>query len=349
MRLEAIPLWKSVPAALRRFFLFKSLPRTLFSTCWIMFGMHSRIGIPERPIAVTFSISEDQALLWFRLARAALGERFDFAIFDSAGDFDPVLFPGARVVRLANFYHGTKIDIAIRHVLGAETVFLCDDDKYPLTDLSSELSMLRDPGTAAVSLCPRRSHVLRIGGADHAPMGSYALLFKRSVFSLPQFHFSSPRRAISPYRHFPDPSVKIQRGYDTGDRANELLLRAGYAVSHASGAVGFDGLSAPRILSRICGADAVLRALRAVFHCRQGSVNGSVMRGAYGLAAFESVFRAAFGRSPRFSTGFRRKGLRSAVLANSFLSPEDRGIITEYFDSIDRICHTLTERARRGS
>jgi hypothetical protein len=158
------PVWEAVPRAIGWFNYGYSLPKTWFSTCKIMLGFR-KVGISEKPLVVTSSISEDYARLWLFFAQQALDPRqWDFLIVDSAGDMDPRKFQGCGVVRLFNLYHGRKLDILLRHLLRAEIVFLCDDDKYILQDVMPFVAHLDDARTPIVSLSPRTWWRFRIDG-----------------------------------------------------------------------------------------------------------------------------------------------------------------------------------------
>jgi hypothetical protein len=340
------PVWETKPKAIRWFNYSYSLPRVWLSSCKIMLGV-KRIGTPERPLVITSSISEDYARLWLYFAQHALDPRqWDFLIIDSAGDMNSRKFPGCRVVRFLNLYHGRKIDILLRHLLRAEIVFLCDDDKYILQDVTPFVAHLADPRTPVVSLSPRSWWKFRIDREEFLPMGSYALVLKRSEWLGQGLRLQSPANLTSPYKVFM-PSAKPQTRYDTADYANEQLLLRGFTVvtlPDTRAILGFDGLSAPRILLVKYGRTYVREALLQAEHYRDGSSNGSVMKAMYGIVKMEHLYRAIFHEEPRFSSGFSETELCEIVESNPHPDTEQKTEILAYFQQIDGVCQTLMDR-----
>jgi len=146
------PVWETTSQAIRWFSYSYSLPNVWLSICKIMLGL-KRIGTSEKPLVITGSISEVYARLWLFFAQQALDPRqWGSLNIDSAGDVDSRKSTGCGVVRCLNLYHGREIGILPRHLLRAETVFLCDDDKYILQDVIPFVTYLDDPQTPGVSL-----------------------------------------------------------------------------------------------------------------------------------------------------------------------------------------------------
>jgi hypothetical protein len=326
-----LPLWDAVPEDLRRFNVFESLPRTAWPLMRTLAGFER---LPDRatPVVLTFSVFEDFARVWHRFITKALGDKWQVVIGDSSGRMDARKFPGAKIIRVPNFlYHGRKIDLFLRHVIGGQPVFLFDDDKYLLFDPLPYLGRLASPDVAAVSLCPRRWFQFEVNGVRHDPMGSFALLFKSGVFFKEKLAFQSPKDALSSHKVFAEGS-KHQPGYDTADYANEQLLLRGYRIETEchEGIIGFDGMTAPRLLLRRRGKAWVKSALEAAEHYRQGSVNGAVMKAMICGVAFERLYRALFHEEPEVVSGFSDDELASIIEANPRLAPEDRARLHEY-------------------
>jgi hypothetical protein len=339
------PVWETIPRAIRWFNYSYSLPRVWLSSCRVMLGCR-RVGTSDKPLAITGSISEDYARLWLFFAQRSLNPRqWDFLIIDSAGDMDPRKFQGCRVVRFLNLYHGRKIDLLLRRLLRAEIVFLCDDDKYILQDVTPLVAHLDDPQTPVVSLSPRSWWKFRINGVEFLPMGSYALILKRSEWLRLALRLQSPANLTSPYKVFM-PAAKPQTRYDTADYANEQLLLGGYSVvtlPDSPAVLGFDGLSAPRILLMKYGKAYVKEALLQAEHYRDGSTNGAVIKAMYAIVKLECLYRTIFQEEPRLSSGFSEAELREIVESNTHLDREQRARALAYFQQIDGIYQTLTD------
>lgn len=341
------PIWIATPKAIRWFNYCYSLPKVWWSSIKILAGMHT-VGQIEKPLVMTCSISEDYARVWLYFAQKSLPrEKWDFLIVDSSGAMDVMKFPGCCVIRFVNVYHGKKVDWLLRKLLQAENIFLCDDDKYILHDVSKQLEFLQDPQSPVISLSPRTWWYYRMNGQEYLPMGSYALMFKKSVFLHHNLHFQSPRHIISSSKHF-RAGVKPQAHYDTADYANEQLLRLGYQVitqpDHES-LSGFSGLSAPRILLIKYGKTFVKKALLEAKHYKEGSGNGSTMRAMYGIVKLEQLYRAIFAEEPVLSSHFSEQELWDILEQNSNLDESNREEIRTYFHSLEGISQKLLKAA----
>ncbi len=339
------PLWEAMPKAIRRFNWMISLPRTWMSLLAIRLGL-KRLKDP-RPVLLTFSISEDHVQLWYRFASKAVGDRWQIVIGDSRGDIDPAKLPGARVIRVWNqLYHGEKLDLFIRKVLGDRPVFLCDDDRYPLFDPTNRLKELDDPKVGVLSFSPRTWYALKIGQTLTPAMGSHALLFRPQIFRRHDLKFQSPKGIESPYRAFSE-GVKEQKSYDTADFANERLLQLGYRTLTESNPdiIGFDGLSGARILISEMGYDYVERALLEAKHFREGSTNGYVLKAVAAIAGFEEAYRGVFGMDPAYVSGFSLDGLVAIVKRNPHLTAEERAAVAAYASEVRETARRLQEHA----
>ena len=317
-----LPLYVSVPKALRRFKLL-SLPKTLLSTLTVFLG--ARKSKSQRNTIFTFSISEDYARVWHHFAVKNLPEgEWNIVIVDCAGDMDKTRFAGAEVVTFANLAHGAKIDVFLKKYLRSEIVFLCDDDKYILSDLSAAVHELDDPHVAAVSLAPRDWYTLRINGQDFLPMGSYALLLKRELFLKHRLSFKNVPQEFK--NRVVAPGVKRPFGYDCGDYANEKLLELGYTIvtgRYRDCVLGFDGLSAPRIFLMRYGKQFALESLVAAAHFKKGSLNGVMARTLYGIVKFEELYRRMFQKDPTFVSGLTTADLRAVIRDPEVLASYD--------------------------
>ncbi len=339
-----LPLWKAAPRAFLHFNILKSFPKTVVQSL----GLYLRQSLEKfssKPLLLVFSISPDHLRLWYFLAKKRIRmEDWRLVIVDSAGTFDPKLFPDAEVYRFLNIYHGRKIDFFLRH-LSSEEIFICDDDKYLERAIDSELRLLKNLDVAAVSLCSRNSFSFVIGGVHHKPMGSYALLFKKSAIIENNLFFQSPRYAVSTYKEFPV-GVKHQFGYDTADYANEKLLLAGFEIPCADGAVtGFDGLSTSFVFLSSYSKRDVTEMLLGARHYSGGSVNGAVMRSIYCRTQFEEVFKAVFNENPIFMSGYSGTEVRAIIQANLFLDPLQKKDILGYCDAMDNVREKLIRQA----
>jgi hypothetical protein len=341
---EITPLWDAVPEALRHFNYLESLPRTAGPLLRTLAGFE-RLPDREKPVALTFSVFEDFARVWHRFITKALGNKWQVVIGDSSGQMGARKFPGAKVIRVPNFlYHGRKIDLFLRHVIGGQPVFLCDDDRYPLFDPSPYLEKLASKDVAAVSLCPRRWFQFEVGGVRHDPMGSFALLFKSEVFFKEKLTFQSPKGLESKHKVFAEGS-KHQCSYNTADYANEQLLLRGYRIEteHHPGIIGFDGSTAPRLLLRRRGQVWVKSALEAAEHYRRGSINGAVMNAMIGGVAFERLYRALFHEEPEVVSGFSSDELMAIVDANPRIDSAERTRLHGYRQQTEETTRRLAE------
>lgn len=328
---DKMPLWDAMPEAIRRFNARESLPRTAWPFVRLLLGLE-RLPDRERPVVLTFSVFEDFARVWHRFVVAATKGKWQVVIGDSSGAMDPAKFPGARLVRVPNrLYHGRKIDLFLRRVISGQPVFLCDDDMYPLFDPTPHLARLAPKEVAAVSLWPRPWFQFEIDGRRHDPMGSFALLFKPETFFKEGLRFQPPVGIESARKVFAE-GAKHQRTYDTGDYANEQFLLRGYRIEteRHDGFIGFDGMTAPRLLLRRRGKAWVKQALSEAEHYKHGSGNGAVLKAMMGHVAFERVYRALFGEEPSLVSGFSDDELADMIDANPRLAPEDRERLHAY-------------------
>lgn len=338
------PIWEVAPKAVRWFNWQYSLPRVMLPGIYTAFGL-KRIGDPERPIALTCSISEDYARLWLYFARKSLDpHKWDFLIIDSAGEMDPAKFQGGQVIRFFNIAHGLKVDFFLRKILKAELVFLCDDDMYLLKDVAKPLAYLENPDTPIVSLFPRNWWKFNINGQEYAPMGSFALLFKRRFLLEHHLKFQSPKGPGSPYKvMLPGSHSKLQH-YDTADYMNEQLLLAGYrvmSVTEEQYVLGFKGLSDKRMLLMRYGSDYIRQALLEAKHYKKDSMNAINMLAMYSIVKFERLYRTIFQEEPKVASTFSEEALRQVVAQNLHADPQQKHLVQQDFDGLDETYNTL--------
>lgn len=331
------PLWIATVKAIRWFNYWYSLPKVGLASLKILAGF-TKIGDPAKPIVMTCSISEDYARLWLYFAQKSLGhDAWEFLIVDSAGDMDMSMFKGCRVIRFLNLYHGQKVDILLRKLIQSERIFLCDDDKYIVKDVSPHLENLNAPETPVVSLSPRAWWKFKIGDQEFLPMGSYALMLRRSFFLEHHLRLQSPAGVRSDLKVFPL-GVKHQLSYDTADYANEQLLLKGYKVvtiPEQNVILGFDGLSGRRIVLLKYGKEYLKQSLVQAKHYQEGSGFGGAIRSLYGIVKFEQLYQKVFQTLPRFLSGFSEDELYQIVDQNPNATPEQKDGVRAYFHKLD--------------
>lgn len=320
-----------------------SMPKVAMSTLRGIFGWQ-RIGTSDKPLVMTCSISEDYARAWLFFLRQRLAEKdWDVMILDSAGDMNTAKLKGSSVIRLFNWHHGVKIDMALRKMIQTDTVFLCDDDMYLMKNLTTPLELLQESHTPIVSLFPRDWWTFDIQGQQFLPMGSFALLFKRQVLLQQQLKFASPTGLTSPYRVM-EPGVKPRWNYDTADYMNEQLLLKGFTIpvlTKEQYVLGFKGLSDPRKLLMKYGKREVEVALQTVNHYKKGSVNGAILRSIYSIVKFEQLYQALFREKPAMVSGFTEQELRKIIKEHSRIDSEDKRGVNQFFDEMDEVYKRL--------
>ena len=328
---DQMPLWEALPATLRRFNYTESLPRTAGSYLRVMAELE-RLRDRETPVVLTFSVFEDFVRVWHRFMASATKGKWQIVIGDSSGAMDPEKFPGAKLIRVPNhLYHGKKIDLLLRHVIGPQPVFLCDDDMYPLFDPSPYLEKLVPPDVAAVSLHPRPWFQFEIDGVRHDPMGSFALLFKPEIFAKEGLRFQPPQGIESARKVFAE-GAKHLKTYDTGDYANEQLILRGYKIltERHQGFIGYDGMTAPRLVLQRFGKDWMKTAIERSEHYLTGSTNAAVLKAMIGSVSFERLYRALFREEPKVVSGFTDPELAGIIESNPRLKPEDKTRLHDY-------------------
>jgi hypothetical protein len=105
--------------------------------------------------------------------------------------------------------------------------------------------------------------------------------------------------------------------------------------------LGFDGLTAPRILLMRYGVSYVKSALSEAMHFKEGSINGAVLKAMYGIVKAESLYKRIFGEHAGFLSGMAEDELRAIVGGNKNLDSDQRKTAYAYFDSLDVIVKKL--------
>lgn len=203
----------------------------------------------KKPALFTMNILPPAATVWHHCARKHLGDAVDIVIFDSSGKLDPKDFPGTIVQPFLNLYAAVKCDEFMRHVAKKRKVaWLCDDDIFIINGKTLDVieRELSDPLTASISFRPRMWWQIDIDGKRVYPSATYCTAFNRDIF------VEREKLSLRPADGNTHPSLigKPMKRYDTGDKANEILLRKGYRCAIIPKAdeptyiAGFAGMSA---------------------------------------------------------------------------------------------------------
>lgn len=165
--------------------------------------------------------------VWYHFAQKHLGDAVDITIFDCSGKLDASAFPKARVQKFLNFYASTKSDEFLRHVAQNRRIgWICDDDVFFMSHdamnvLAKEFAV---PNTASVSFRHRGWWHFEIEGKRYEASSSYCIAFDRDIVVNKEHLSLAPAEGNT----HPAKTGKAVRRYDTGDLANEILLKKGY-------------------------------------------------------------------------------------------------------------------------
>ena len=212
------------------------------------------------------------------------------------------------IVRYPNVEHGKKIDHCVRETVKTDLLFLTDDDSFILNPQAEPLGaemLLKGDSRAAFSFKPRGWWELEIDGNRFPVMGSYSLMFKPEIIRREKLTFCS--------RPTKDPRIRNGGGYyDTGDYANEQLLRRGYEVivpdpevrrtmvqSYSAVSSGFVTFTRRRRFA----AEYRLRKARAGL-AEEIRSDVRKLEWACGIASVVSLYRRLFDEKPRFDDFF---------------------------------------------
>lgn len=202
----------------------------------------------NKPALFTMNILPPMMTVWHHCVRKYLGDRVDTVIFDCSGRLEPREFPGARVQKFLNFYAATKSDEFLYHIARHHRIaWICDDDIFPVNGGAVDLleRELRVPGTASVSFRPRAWWHFEINGKCFEPSSSYCTAFNREIVVEKEHLSLKPANGNLHPSHIRDTVGR----YDTGDRANDILLRKGYRcfivpeAERDAYVTGFSGMS----------------------------------------------------------------------------------------------------------
>ncbi|NOS67613.1 MAG: hypothetical protein HOO67_04595 [Candidatus Peribacteraceae bacterium] len=209
----------------------------------------------DKPALFTMNILPPMMTVWHHCVKKYLGDRVDVTIFDCSGELDPAEFPGARVQKFLNFYAATKSDEFLNHIAKNRRIgWICDDDIFIINSKAVDLveHELSAPNTASVSFRPRMWWHFDIDGQQYWPSSSYCIAYNREIL------IDKERLSLRPAggNNHPSEIGKLVRRYDTGDKANEILLRKGYRCAilskeeEAKFITGFSGMSGTVMLLR---------------------------------------------------------------------------------------------------
>jgi hypothetical protein len=264
-----------------------------------------------RTTLLTCSVFPDLTRVWHYFARRYTArDRVAIEIYDCGASLSAEDFPDALIVRRPNLEHGRNIDHAVRRPRLSPLLFLSDDDSFIIDRRAEPIAavMLRPTRVAAVSFRPVGWWRLPVGRHRHAVMGTNALVFKPAIVR--REHLSFRRRSTR------NPHIRNGIGgyYDTGDHAQEQLIRRGYATRvvprrlREPMVVGYSGVSrgflsfarpvARRREYRPVGSHATLAA-RVLAHARHPVWPLEKLRWACGVAAVLRLHRRLFTGEPR--------------------------------------------------
>ena len=181
-----------------------------------------------RTTIFTCSIYPDLTRVWHHFVKSyASSKNTQVLIYDCGSRLRAEHFSGAHIMRHCNVEHGKKIDHCIQHSVATPLLYLADDDTFLTSETAEPLAaetLLSDPRRFAFSFRPRGWWKLNLGGHKYPLMGSDALVFKPEIVRREGLSFSSRRTT--------DTAIRNGSGYyDTGDYAQEQLLRRGYEIT----------------------------------------------------------------------------------------------------------------------
>ena len=301
----------------------------------------------QRTTVFTCSVYADLTRVWYHfIRRYTRRERVSVVIYDCGAALTPADFVGATIVRRPNLDHGRNIDHAVR-VIATPRMFLIDDDSFVVDARAEPLAarLLRPRRAAAVTFRPREWWHFEIDGLRHPVMGTNALVFKPEIF----------RRERLSFRQRPasDPTIRngVDGRYDTGDDANEVLLRRGYAVVIPDAAlrdamvVGYSGVTrgflnfarpVPGRPRYRASASPSSLAAEILAHAQDPHWPLEKLRWACGITAVIDLHRRFFGE-PRFGDFLGWEALADVTAA---FRPSLRSAAEALLDA----CRALTER-----
>jgi hypothetical protein len=242
----ARPYYTLLPRLFKQFSVL-SAKRTLLPTIHY-YATRSPLSPSGKPALFTMNILPPMMTVWHHCVRKYLGDRVDTVIFDCSGRLDPTEFPGARVQKFLNFYAATKSDEFLYHIARYRRIaWLCDDDVFPINGEAIDL-LEREfavPNTVSVSFRPRPWWHFEIDGKSYQPSSSYCIAFDQTIFAEKEHLSLAPADG----NNHPSDIGKPPKRYDTGDKANEILLRKGYRCAivpkeeETNYITGFSGIS----------------------------------------------------------------------------------------------------------
>lgn len=262
------PYYTLLPRLFRRFSVVAAR-RTLVPTLKY-YATRPVLPPSDKPALFTMNILPPMMAVWHHCARKHLGGSVDVVIFDCSGELDPAAFPGARVQKFLNFYAATKSEEFLYRIAKKRRIgWLCDDDVFFVSNeaVGAVLRELAVPNTASVSFRPRTWWHFEIDGKKAWPSGSYCIAFHREIFCDREKLSLKPSGGNAHPANLGKPPLR----YDTGDKANEILLQKGYRCfivpkeEEPRFITGFSGMSgAVMLLRHFKSADETLDWFRSV-------------------------------------------------------------------------------------
>lgn len=223
--------WQALRSEWQGVYRYQGLPallRCLQGTAQVLHTLPAADAAANSLDCLSCTVIPEIGCLWsYFLTRACAGQPHNLLLADSSGNLDRAAVPGAQVLRLFNFNHGTKLDVLARYACGAEFVLICDDDIFWLDCSPLDWALRQfnqDDKLAVVSFHPRPHKIPQLRDEVDEPMGSYCILVRRSIFL---------EQGLS-FKFYKSPDWKIIGNYfDTADYANLLLVQRGFHVMMA--------------------------------------------------------------------------------------------------------------------
>jgi hypothetical protein len=263
---------------------------------------------------LTFSIYPDLARVWYQfLIKSGLQELADIIIVDSSGKLKAKYFPKAKILYLPNLYHSKKIDYLVRHYLKSKYILLCDDDRFIINKdiIKDSLAFLeKDAKNAAISFTPRTHWQYKLADQQHEPLGVYSLFFNRDIYLKEKLKFTSTK--------VPNTYLGNKTYYDTGDKANELLIKRGYqyAIFERDNKYiqGMDGLSTAAIIMAEKNTKDLSGELISVMQRSKESRKVYLFKAFYGVFILQKLYASFFKTGPLLFSPLTKKDFQKFLV-----------------------------------
>jgi hypothetical protein len=266
-----------------------------------------------RTTIFTCSIYPDLTRIWHHfIRRYSDPSQVAVLIYDCGSRLQPAHFPGARLVRHPNVEHGKK--------------------------------MLSVPNRAVFSFRPRGFWEVSLEGRTYPVMGTDSLVFKPEIIRREELSFSSRRPA--------PPSIRRGTGYyDTGDYAQEQLIRRGYELvfsekektrqmirAYTGVSCGFVNFARRGWFSRRYRLTHTRHYWAATLRQKM-----NMLERACGVAAAISLYRTLFDEAPQFADFFTFDELTD--LAANFAQESERDEARVMVGSYHKLLQVLESAA----